>query len=235
VTARVVLIPGPGEENYQDSAGTTPATSAGDVVGRVVSQGSDGFAVTQSTTANKPTLQQVTINGVTSWAWRVDGTDWLQGAFDDGATTQPFTTFVSAQLAAAAVNDGNNRQIFEGDDGVNRVIAGQASAPDPDVWRLESAGNRIVGSATDINWHTFVFVMNGASGEIFLSGVLDVSGNAGAGVIDGLTLGANFAGGAEWQGCILAALIFDADLSDADLNTVGQWYEKNYGIAWTDI
>jgi hypothetical protein len=93
----------------------------------------------------------------------------------------------------------------------------------------------LAGGASDGDWNTWCIYCSGASSEFWDSGTSEASGDAGSHDINGLTLGATFGPGNYWIGYILACLLFPSALSDADKNTVGQWYEKNYGIAWTDI
>ena len=53
--------------------------------------------------------------------------------------------------------------------------------------------------------------------------------------MNGLTLGANYLGGAQMLGYIAEIIIYDANLSDADKNEVGNYLATRYALAYTDI
>lgn len=224
----------PGVANFQDTAKTTPA-GVGDVVGAVVNQGSDTHDIVQATTANKPTLQQVTINSVTSYVWRFDGTnDSLKGAFGGGAISQPFTVFAVAKLDATLVNDNTFRIWIDSDDTSNRMVLQKSSLATPDNWRI-FGGAALSGGDADANWNIWTALFNGVSSQFWLSGVSEASGDAGAGTPDGITVGSAYNAAFFWKGDIGPILIYPGNLSTVDKNQVGGYLERVTGIAWTTI
>lgn len=57
---------------FQDSAGTTPVTAAGQPVGKILDKSGRGNHLVQATAASRPTLQQ---DGSGFWHWLFDGVD----------------------------------------------------------------------------------------------------------------------------------------------------------------
>ena len=215
---------------WQESGKTTPAVSDGDAIGASENQGSDSHDIVQATSANKPTLKLNILNGQP--VYRVDGTDYLQGAFG-GALGQPFTIFLVAALDAGAVNDGLRHNAIDGDDVTNRIIMRQN--PDgTDFWNVYAGGHLSNGNS-DANWNLWTALINGASSELWFSGISAVTGNAGAMNPDGLSLGAAYNGATQWVGDISEVLIYDPNLSTADMNQVGQYLATKYGLSWTAI
>ena len=223
---------------WQD-AGVTPAVLDGAVVGRWEDLTANADHVNQAVVANKPTLQ----NGVGDLlngqpVIRFDGiNDTLSGAFTTGgAMNQPSTVFAVAALDAAAVNDGVSRKIYDSDDAVNRMIAGQYGADNPDSWYLYAGAVISSAAASNSNWNIWTILYNGASSQFWHNGVsLAGPGNAGAHNADGLTIGGAFDVTAQWDGDITEIIIYDADLSTADDNQVGNYLATRYGLAYTDI
>lgn len=223
----------PGVANFQDAAKTTPA-GVGDVVGAAVNQGSDAHDIVQATTDNKPTLQQATINSVTSYVWRFDGTnDSLQGAFGGGAISQPFTVFAVAKLDAAAVNDNISRAVLDGITGAEMAVY-KRSNESPDSWSLY-AGSFLVDGAANSDWLIRTASFNGVTSQLWHNGVSQVSGNAGAHSPTGVIVGSATAAVFPWLGDIGPILIYPGNLSTADKNQVGLYLERVTGIVWTTI
>jgi hypothetical protein len=87
---------------FQDSALTTPAGN-GDVIGGWVDKGGNGYAMTQGTTANKPTMTINSINGIAAPVF--DGGDYLTngplGALFSGSDV-PFSVWVVAKHSTVA-------------------------------------------------------------------------------------------------------------------------------------
>ena len=85
------------------------------------------------------------------------------------------------------------------------------------------------------DWNIWTILYNGASCQFWHNGVSEVSGNAGANGIDGVTIGADIAGSDCWDGDIVEIIHYDADLSDADKNQVGNYLATRYGLTYTSI
>jgi hypothetical protein len=219
----------PGVANFQDTAKTTPA-GVGDVVGAVENQGSDSHDLTQGTAASKPTLQQVTINSVTSVIWRLDGTDdFLRVAAFAGAIAQPYTAFAVAKLSATA---NVFRQVTDGPGLSSRVGMYQRNTT---AWAI-TCGTELIDGASDTNWNIWTLLANGASSQFWHNGISKASGNAGTQSLTGLVVGANTNGsGGYWIGDIGQILVYPGDLSLADKNQVNDYLERVTGISVTAI
>jgi len=219
---------------WQD-AGVTPAVLDADPVGRWHDLTANADHVNQAVVARKPTLRLAVLNGHP--VVRAASGNLLVGAFTNGgALTQPFTVFAVAMLAAAAVDDGVNRAIFDGDDNANRMTLFQRAAGAPDDWGWYG-GQALNGGVTDSNWHIWTCRANGALFRVWKNGVSEMAGNGGAHVPDGITIFSARATGGDhpWIGDAAEIIIYDSDLSDADKNQVGRYLATRYGLAYTDI
>jgi len=222
---------------WQD-AGVTPAVLDGDVVGRWEDISANADHVNQANAGNKPTLQSGAADLLGGHpVVRFDGiNDYLQGAFTTGgAMAQPNTMFAVAKLDAIAVNDDADHYILMGDDIGNRdaLLADNNTAPD--TWIIY-ADTKLVGSASDSNWNIWSALFNGVVSQFWHNGISEAgSGNAGAESIDGLTVGAYFTGAAPWDGDVIEIILYDANLSNADKNTIGNYLATRYALAYTDI
>lgn len=219
---------------WQD-AGITPAVANGDPVGRWEDLTANADHVNQAVAGRKPTIQAGP-NGRP--AIRFDGVaDHVTGAFTTGgALSQPTSVFVVCQLAAGSVDDGNSHYFMDGDDAAtNFMEAGQISDPAADR-RFMYAGAVLKGTATTGNWEAWLSLWNGGASYLWINGVLDVGpGNAGALNADGFTLGGRVPLSQMFPGDIVEAIIYGANLSNADKNQVGQYLATLYGLAYTDI
>lgn len=217
---------------FQDNGLTTPAIADNDSVGGWTNQGSDDYSIIQATGANKPTLK-LNIRNERA-VLRFDGNDWLQAAFDGGLVDQPFVLFVVAKLADAAVNDGSNHVLIDGDDAVNRAVIFQQSNATPDSWTFY-AGKDLVGSDSDGNWDIFTVLFNGMTSHAWINGVSNVVGDAEALGLDGLTVGAVYNNSNPWIGDVAEILLYTANLSNSDKNQVGRYCANKFAISYTDI
>ena len=78
-------------------------------------------------------------------------------------------------------------------------------------------------------------LFNGAGSQFWHNGISEAAGNAGVRVFDGLVIFASNAFTAPWKGDATEIILYDANLSDADKNQVGQYLATRYGLAYTDI
>lgn len=89
---------------YQDAAGTTPVTSAGDPVGLMLDKSGNGNHATQATSAARPTYQ-------------TDGTyHWLEGdGVDDGLIVPSIQFSVDWSACAAFFVNGQDQSVMDAD------------------------------------------------------------------------------------------------------------------------
>jgi len=83
---------------FQDSAGTTPVTAAGQPVGRIVDKSGNGVAATQGTAGSRPVLRQ---DASGKYYLEFDGTDdWLATSAIDFSATDEMFIGIGIQKAA---------------------------------------------------------------------------------------------------------------------------------------
>ncbi len=218
--------------NYQDSAGTIRAINTGDVVGLLTDHGTVTSGVSQPITDNKPTLRKNVWN--TRPVWRFDGTnDWMQGPFG-ALLSQPYTYIAVASLNAANVNNGVAYYITDGDDNTRRALLWKNHVPAPDAWSIE-AGTILNGGSADANYNIWTALFNGGSSVLWINGVVNASGNAGANGIDGITIGGGYSGLKNWPGDVAEVIIYGVNLSSFDKNQINRYLAAKYGITYTAI
>lgn len=142
-------------------------------------------ALTNGVAGNRPTKQ--TVNGAS--VMRFDGAgDHLQGAVA-GFPTAPYTVFITARYRSARV--GNDTLLDGANYNCGRVFrSGVATLAMHAGLSAPSVTNDLTTS-----FSVYSFVFNGASSAAKVAGGADNSGNVGAGVPLGLTLGAAGNGG----------------------------------------
>ena len=105
----------------------------------------------------------------------------------------------------------------------------------PDTWRFFAGVAAPSGIATDSIWSIWTAKWNGATTEIWKSGISQFSGNTGTNNPAGLTIGARAGGIFHWVGDISEILIYDPNLSTADMNQVAQYIAAKTAIVYTPI
>lgn len=180
----------------------------------------NGNDVVQAAPSAQPT--QVTRYGQDVLSF--DGGDNMAGAFH-AALTQPYTV-----VCVLEPNDIiSPRSVYDSDDGTNRmellvfattgvvnIFSGVSHVADP----VTAATVAAVFSETD-----------GASSSIWVDdwtdGAVD-SGNQGAHLPDGLTVGADFLGNNDWFGFIAELIIYSRSLTTAERKDIGDYLTARY-------
>lgn len=216
---------------WRDSIGGTPCGD-GDSVAVWEDQTANSDEATQP--GNQPTLQTNELNGES--IIRFDGAnDYMQAPFTNGGTmSQPYTGFVVAKMASA-VNDGNVYRLMDGSDISNRGILDKEVSATPDAWSI-AAPTQLVGDDANANWNIWTFVFNGDNSAFWHNGVSQATGAAGTNTLAGITIGCNSSGSAFfWAGDVAEIILYAANLSTADKNTVGNYLADRYSLSYTDI
>lgn len=229
------------QDLWQDAARTVPVALDGDVVGNWGDITANADHVSQAAAGNKPTYRSGAgdlVNGHP--VIRFDGIDdAIEGPFTTGGImNQPNTLFFVCALAVAAVNDGVYRYCYDGDDAANRHSFYTDTVPNPDKWAAYAGTALGSLQVTTASFRIWTILYNGAASIIWRDGINLNVGNAGALAIDGFCIGNRSAagGGARpWKGDDAEFLLYDANLGDADKNTVGQYLATRYAIVYTDI
>lgn len=192
--------------------------------------------VSQATAGDRPTWKDAVLNGEPVLRFGVNANYFLQGAFTSGGScSQPNTIFVVAKMDASIVNDNFTSYLIDGTGSSARQTIYKYKDPTPDVMALYS-GTILQGSAPDSDWAIWLALFDGATSQLWIDGVSDASGDAGTDGMGGLTVGMNYSdSGLGWVGDIAEIIIYDAELSDADKNEVGNYLADRYNLSWSDI
>lgn len=165
---------------YQNSALTTPAVNDGDVVGGWKDKAPLSQHITQTTTANKPTLKLNVLNGLP--ILRLDGGDWLSRASVAGSS------FVSANKGYFAAvwyenttSPSNNTLIDWNAPGQGNRYLIHATYSDViyfDFGNTGGGGRISVGQPAGWgnNWHILECWRNGSQGIVAIDGTTILTG-----------------------------------------------------------
>lgn len=165
---------------FQDAAGTTPVTGAGDPVGRINDKSGNGNHATQSTATARP-IYRVDGNGRPYLEF--DGTDdFLRASF---VVTQPVSRVTGLKLPSSVMNT----QLLGGGAFINAPALYFHAASSLGIFSgsvLSSLSVNIPGTYVVREVH------DGASSSLRVNAGSPLTGNAGTTDGDGLTLGASF-------------------------------------------
>ena len=158
------------------------------------------------------------------------GNEFLQTVAFGTALSQPITTFLVGKLNLV---DGQFDFFFDGIHVDNRLSIFAGSG---DIWQL-SSGSSISGGATDTNGHIFAGQHNGASSNLYVDGgAANASGNSFSDTATGITMAAVYSGASLFANVTIAELIvYEALVSDANTNKIGNYLAAEYNLNWTDI
>lgn len=207
---------------YQDSARTTLAAADADPVGSWSDGSGQNNHASQATAGSRPLLKLGILNGRP--VIRFDGAnDRLQTAAFGAALAQPNTVFVVAKRTG-----GGAEAFLDGRTDATHLFRKNVGGS----YNLYAGGDFVVVAA-DANWHIVQGVFNGASSKARVDGGAAATGNAGTSSMDGATVGSR-ANSSEWMnGDIAEILIYNANLSLAQLDQVGNYLAGRYGLAWS--
>jgi hypothetical protein len=186
----------------------------------------------------KPLLKLNIVNGYP--VLRFDGSnDRLGGSFTNGGTmAQPLIMVMVAKLGTGLADNNTNYFLASTSGTADAQYYFQVSkqgATTPDKWDLNAGATIRSTAAADDVWNIWTMLLNGASSRLWHNGVLEASGNAGAATPNGLLIGGNFNGTSNWNGDVAEALLYAANLSDADKNQIGAYAAARYGLSYTNI
>jgi hypothetical protein len=176
---------------FQDTAGTTPANTAGQIVKRVNDKSGNGNFISSSVGA---TLH----NSGGLWWLQFDGaTQFLTAAF---TCVQPMTRITPLQQITWV----NANRIMDGGSALGATFYDGGPSPGVQMYAGATLGTNM-DLTLGVN-HVALEVWNGASSSIQIDNLTAVSGNAGTSAPAGITIGATGGGGTfsniEWFGGI---------------------------------
>lgn len=192
--------------------------SDGDAIGTWTDQeGTENL--TESTSSKKPTLRTDGINGLNTLEF--DGSDdRLNKNFAD--ISQPYQIFAIYQKRSS----GTQEKLFDGTTDAALYEEFNRSSNRS----MLAGGTRQSGSSGTTNAQVLTTLFNGASSVARIDGTQDISGDVGSNALDGLTVGANRADGQHGDYDVGEVLVYDADLSDTNRNSVETYLSDKWGI-----
>ena len=187
---------------FQDAAGTTPVTAAGQPVGLILDKSGNGYHASQSTSTARPLFQ---IDGGGNAYLSFDGVDDIL-ICSSITIPQPYTVFAGAHVLAT---NGCIINSAGGGGSICQIIAPFGNAID-----MYAGSHLLGGPAIGFdNPVVLALVYDGASAYNRKNGVLNASGDVGTGgVIGNLMVGSDnsaFLNGKIYQ-FILGAAAYDA-------------------------
>jgi len=217
---------------WSDTAGTTPAAADGSVQ-RWDDRSNNAAHATQATASLLPTLRSAGLNGRAGLEFASNhSSTWNRLSFAS-ITLSNFTVF----LVYSAPNFGAASYIISN---ASVGIGSGASFTNPDAGAFAFDGSRIRGS-TNVSTsprlvsHTNSTVRHGGVDVTYLG---SWGGGEANGASTGLTLdriGGRSAASLAFNGILSAILMFDENLSNANMNVVGQYLADKYGFTWTNV
>lgn len=204
---------------FTTDVGSTPAVADGDPVGRWEDQSGNNNHPTQATTTKRATLKLAIQNGRS--VLRFDGVDdFLRAVF---TLNQPYTRF------AVMVNRGpqnGSKVMLDGGAAVRAYMIWNA-ANTPGIY---GGANLNGGTYTGTSWHVWRGTFNGVNSKISLDGDAPSTGDAGALIAAGISIGAIAAGGYACDMDIGEVLDFSRSLPDAEVVQVVNYLRSRWGI-----
>lgn len=211
---------------FQDAAFSTPAQADGDLVGGWLDQSGNGHHVTQANAAKKPDLRLAAQNSLPVLRFETSVKNLLSSVWT--ATAQPDHIFCVAKASTTTAQ----RHAVDGRDFTHRRILGHIPSGGDKWWAFCGAG--ITGSIDDSDWHIFTLLANGASSVLRVDGADDVTGNAGANGLNGISIGSHYDQASNpWIGDVSEVLVYTPSLANKDRNAVESYLAAKWGIALT--
>lgn len=203
---------------WQDSSRTARASVDGDPVGAWDDMSGNGNHLLQATAGKRPLIKLGIING--KKVLRGDGIDdWIEKGFTIGS--QPTTIF-----AVCKCNNNAGLDIWSSMGGgveFKRNGAGWY------VYAGVPVGMN--GGSSDGNFHVLSLKLNGASSELWKDGSLNLSGNPGGSLMDGVTL---FSQGSSHSGIesgdMAEYLLYNRLLDSTEFGSVRDFLRTKYAL-----
>jgi hypothetical protein len=207
-------------------ADLNPCTN-GVAIRRIPATGTAAQDLEQSVVGSRP-IFNASVAAVNNKPTSSHNNTFLQGATALD-TVQPETAFIVAKLNATAANNS----IFDNGSGGSPCALQQRSTS---VWRI-TCGTNLDGGTPNTNWNIFAMVCDNTLGRLYINGGTAVlSGTVGVTPFaNGFTLGAARTGGGGANVEIAFAIVYDLNLSLANLNGVGNHLASLFAQSWTTV
>jgi hypothetical protein len=207
-------------------------TMSANPVDQVDDQGPNGYDITQSTAAQKPSYAANLIAG--KGGVQFDGQDWLDS--DTFSPTFPnsddFTAFVVVKFDSAT--SGNNEFVFDATQSTDRMFALKDTSDNLVYWMGGTFGTRSAPAGAFIS--TVVFNQAGWGSRCWQNGTLREVGNGGLDhdFVDIRVGGHNGGTAIGLDGDIYFLAVFEGQLSTELINVLGRYLARFFGLSWTD-
>ena len=203
---------------FQDSAGTSPVTAAGQPVGRINDKSGNGNHLLQATGAVRPMLR----SGGSLWWLEFDGTQFLQATF---TLNQPVTRVSAAQSVAWQINDF----LWDGVGAIAGVFDYSAN-PTLALGTFGSGYAANTDMTIGVN-HVVTDIFNGASSKLAIDNNSYTTGNPGGSNPGGATIAAksNTANKSNilWFGAVWIGRV----LTDVEIAQARTYFGARAGLA----
>lgn len=208
---------------FQDSAGTTPVTAAGQPVGKVNDKSGNGNHWTQVTAANRPTYQ---VDGAGKAYLSFDGSnDSLSATFN---MVQPWERISALQQVAWAAGarlfsaaTANAGELAQGGPGTPWLALVDGSFDVPQNNGLAVGANGVVAE-----------IHNGTSSSLTINAGAAVVGNPGSAAVNGFRVGNRGASGSNFASMRLyGAVIREGSMTTAERNDLRTYMAAKAGVS----
>ena len=149
----------------------------------------------------------------------------LQSAAFASALTQPNTVFVVYKISGSLITGA----AFSGI--TNSAKRNQFGHVGSNFYILTNV--LLTDGATDANDNIHVGEFNGLASNYWINGALKISGNVGAGTLDGITLGKNNTSTVYADVEIMEVIVYNSDISDTDRDVITAYLADKWGITST--
>lgn len=219
---------------WQDTAGTSAVTTAGQSVARIDDKSGNGRHLTQATAADRPTYQS---SGGLHWL-DFDGADFLQLSTASTNITEGGGT-IAAVASSDDLNsvDGLIEEFIDDATDANRnaLFFDTRTSPRRLFNYACDATDRFIDLDAEINGDakTFIFSSDGSTGGAYLDNVQQgssVTTTANFSANTKITLGRQNAGQLALDGKIYGAIILDRGLTAEQRNNLHFWFSDKAGI-----
>ncbi len=206
----------PSVRSWWDASDTASITSSSGAVSQINDKTGNGFHLTQTTAAAKPTTGSRTVNSLNVLDF--DGGDFMTNA--TLTATQPNTIWL-----AFLVDVDDNHTVF---DGINtRQVIFQDG-----VWIWFAGSSQFTTTNTDLTAaHLGVAIFDNAADHLYIDNNAITVGNPGTNNLDGVTLFANFAENGKTNGAFLEGGVTDVDMASGDRDTLHTYISTKWGTA----
>ncbi len=216
--ANAPVYPGAPDLSFWVSADDSQKTFNGSDLSQFDDLSSNGKNLTPGTAAAQPAFTSGSANGKPSLTFA--GTEYMINAAL--SLTQPYTVFIAAKSTVTAAYMMDSNSATRGAAGFNLTGGGKFDA---------FAGASLSSTFRDDGkTHLYGALFNGASSQLYVDGIADGAGNAGADALTGINLGISVGAVQGMVGTISELALYDRELSFSERKTIEAYLTHKWGI-----